>query len=308
MDFFCKNDSYWNKIESATENIIPTALKPEAAKHRMTDGDPESLIKQWGTYDFKFKFQPQGGPIETQMSNSKVGRGVGSSNHLQRSLFQASILNAEAEEPNNPGFKVPIKCTWYRNKGALQEQIHEISSNVYQLSAKDLGCIIRVEATPLDPDFTGKAIGEFGPVSLDVSARQHLEHILGAGGSQFSVSVIMNDGGSSFEVKEECQDAILYINSNVLKISLKEEMKRDNRQKMGQMSNPRGSKLRPDRSQTEPDVNNTISFKYTVDYPKIELHPFDTKKFSIFYNDHANDGRGGGNGSGIDYFSVNLNQ
>ena len=116
---------------------------------------------------------------------------------------------------------MPIKCTWYRNKGALSEQIHEISSNVYQLSAKDLGCIIRVEATPLDPDFSGKALGEFGPVQLDVSARQHLEQILGAGGSQFSVSVIMNDGGSSFEVKEECQDAILYINSNVLKISLK---------------------------------------------------------------------------------------
>ena len=42
--------------------------------------------------------------------------------------------------------------------------ISEISSNVYQLSAKDLGCIIRVEAVPLDPDFQGKAFGEFGPV------------------------------------------------------------------------------------------------------------------------------------------------
>ena len=31
--------------------------------------------------------------------------------------------------------------------------------------------------------------------------------------------------------------------------------------------------------------NNTMSFKYTVDYPKIELNPFDTKKFSILYND-----------------------
>ena len=30
---------------------------------------------------------------------------------------------------------------------------------------------------------------------------------------------------------------------------------------------------------------NTISFKYTIDYPKIELHPFDTKKFSLLYND-----------------------
>ena len=75
------------------------------------------------------------------------------------------------------------------------------------------------------------------------------------------------------------------------------------------MSNPRGSKLRGERGPQDPDVNNTISFKYTVDYPKIELHPFDTKKFSILYNDHASDGSGraGGNGSGIDLFSVNLN-
>lgn len=56
MDFFCKNDSYWNKLETATEKMIPQALKPEVSGHRMTDGDPESLIKQWGTYDFKFKF------------------------------------------------------------------------------------------------------------------------------------------------------------------------------------------------------------------------------------------------------------
>ena len=73
-------------------------------------------------------------------------------------------MNAEAEEPNNLGFKVPIKCTWYRSKGSTTYEIPEISSNVYQLSAKDLGCNIRVEAEPLDPDFHGKAVGEFGPV------------------------------------------------------------------------------------------------------------------------------------------------
>ena len=31
----------------------------------------------------------------------------------------------------------------------------------------------------------------------------------------------MNDGGSSFEMKDESQEATLYINSNVLKIQLK---------------------------------------------------------------------------------------
>jgi hypothetical protein len=42
---------------------------------------------------------------------------------------------------------------------------------VYQLSAKDLGSIIRVEAEALDPDFKGTAFAEFGPVQLDVVAR-----------------------------------------------------------------------------------------------------------------------------------------
>jgi len=67
--------------------------------------------------------------------------------------------------------------------------------------------------------------------------------------------------------------------------------------------------MRGGQSEPDPNMNNTISFKYTVDYPKIELHPFDTKKFSILYNDHASDGSGraDGQGSGIDYFSVNLN-
>jgi len=28
-----------------------------------------------------------------------------------------------------------------------------------------------------------------------------------------------------------------------------------------------------------------ISLKYTIDYPRVELHPFDTKKFKLFYAD-----------------------
>ena len=48
-----------------------------------------------------------------------------------------------------------------------------------------------------------------------------------------------------------------------------------------------------------------MSFKYTVDYPKIELNPFDTKKFSILYND-TSDPDSSGQVSAIDQFSVNL--
>lgn len=122
-------------------------------------------------------------------------------------------------------------------------------------------------------------------------ARQHLDQILGTGGNQFSVSVIMNDGGSSFDVKEECHDATLYINQHVLKISLKNHF--DDRYRQGQ------------QQKNEPQVSNTMSFKYTVDYPKIELNPFDTKKFSILYNDTSDPDSG--QVSAIDQFSVDLN-
>ena len=56
MDFFCKNDAYWNKLETATDKMVPLALKKDAARLRMDDAEAENLIKQWGEYDFKFKF------------------------------------------------------------------------------------------------------------------------------------------------------------------------------------------------------------------------------------------------------------
>ena len=67
----------------------------------------------------------------------------------------------------------------------------------------DLGCIIKVRAEPLDPDYTGIAYGQFGPVQLDASARQHVEQIIGAGGSQFPITVLSNDSGSGSEFHEE---------------------------------------------------------------------------------------------------------
>ena len=39
------------------------------------------------------------------------------------------------------------------------------------------------------------------------------------------------------------------------------------------------------------DAGDVISLKYTIDYPRIELHPFDTRKFSIFFADTKIAGR-----------------
>ena len=32
-----------------------------------------------------------------------------------------------------------------------------------------------------------------------------------------------------------------------------------------------------------------LSFKYTIDYPKLDLHPFDTSRFKLTYSDDRND-------------------
>jgi hypothetical protein len=34
-----------------------------------------------------------------------------------------------------------------------------------------------------------------------------------------------------------------------------------------------------------------ISLKYTIDYPKIELHPYDTSRFKIYYSDDKVDAK-----------------
>ena len=40
-----------------------------------------------------------------------------------------------------------------------------------------------------------------------------------------------------------------------------------------------------------PAHDNALSFKYTIDYPRIELHPFDTHKFKMFYSDDKIDAK-----------------
>jgi hypothetical protein len=92
-----------------------------------------------------------------------------------------------AEATNKDEIPLPISCQWSRIKGERLYQIPEIHSNVYQLSAEDIGCVVRVMTTPIEPESesgaSGIAYGEFGPIELDPSARQTLEQVLGTGGS-----------------------------------------------------------------------------------------------------------------------------
>ena len=128
---------------------------------------------------------------------------------------------------------------------------------MYQLSAEDLGCKIRVEVTPVDADaYHGTACGEFGPIALDPAARQTLEYVLGTGGSQFPVTVLQSRG----EEEEEAADANLCVNAHVIKVCFA-------------------------------GGAEAIALKYTIDYPRLELHALDTQRFKIFYTEEKVDAK-----------------
>ena len=107
-------------------------------------------------------------------------------------FFLEGILYADAK--NSDGIPLAIKCEWFRVRGDRTYPIPQISSNVYQLSAEDVGCQIQVQARPIDTEeetgSEGLAFGQFGPIELDPQAKQTLESVLGTGGSQFPVSIV----------------------------------------------------------------------------------------------------------------------
>lgn len=141
-----------NKYQNLSSNS-QTPSKAPLTKHETLNlsNQKQSNIRIWGDYNYVFRFNTQG-----------------------ESLYQTSILYADAESTTSTQrLPIPIRCKWFRIKnGDRSYAISEVSSNVYQLSAEDIGCKIRVEATPIDEDeYQGKAFGEFGPIELDPSAR-----------------------------------------------------------------------------------------------------------------------------------------
>lgn len=137
--------------------------------------------------------------------------------------------------------------------------------------------------TPIEPESesgaSGIAYGEFGPIELDPSARQTLEQVLGTGGSQFPVTILMKDqlnltDESDINETEEI-DGKIYVNSHVIKICFQ-----DIKALHTHLINNSGASR-----------DEVLSLKYTIDYPRVELHPFDTRKFKIFYADHKMDAK-----------------
>ena len=99
----------------------------------------EEKTKTWGDHTFNFSFRTHG-----------------------ESMYQTSVLYAEAKtnQDGENALPIPILCKWFRVRGDRTYQIESISSNIYQLNAEDIGCLIKVEAKPVNAeDGEGTAFG-----------------------------------------------------------------------------------------------------------------------------------------------------
>ena len=83
---------------------------------------------------------------------------------------------------------------------------------------------------------------------------------MGTGGSQYPVIVSLNNKSKGSE-DSETLDAKLYISQQLIKVCF------SNASSMG--------------SSFGSDV---LTLKYTIDYPRVEMHPFDTTRFLIYYD------------------------
>lgn len=90
--------------------------------------------------------------------------------------------------------------------------------------------------------------------------------MLGTGGSQFPVSVVMGESRKLDEDEVSSMEATMFVSATVIKICFRESF--------GGTAN-----------------SDAIILKYTIDYPRIELHPFDTQRFKLFYSDDKIDAK-----------------
>lgn len=127
---------------------------------------------------------------------------------------------------------------------------------MYQISSGDLGAWIEVTVTPVDcgEEYTGTAEAKYGPVSLSLKLRQHLEYALAAGGSTFTLYLAPE---SVDMVQSRCEVRLQ---------ATREEL-------ILQVFDEKGRL----------DEGQSVRTGYTIDYPSISLHPFDTKRFHLTF-------------------------
>mmetsp|Transcript_16840 Transcript_16840/g.39643 ORF Transcript_16840/g.39643 Transcript_16840/m.39643 type:complete len:650 (-) Transcript_16840:49-1998(-) len=168
--------------------------------------------------------------------------------------FQTGVLVASAEASPG-GLPVPLRCRWKRKIGDLPVEIPGVTSNMYQISADDVGTDISVEAQPADVDdgHHGTVIGEIGPFELDPATRRSLDNALGLGGSRFAVMQSKLPGEAPGGAR---QDLAIQVSSEGVRVT----------------SVGAGYQGRDSRE---------VYAEYSSEYPKVIIHPLDTTKFRL---------------------------
>jgi len=172
-------------------------------------------------------------------------------------FFQTGVLVASAERTSG-GLPVPLRCKWKRRIKDIPVEIPGVTSNMYQISADDVGTDICVEAQPADADdgLFGVAVGEIGPFELDPATRRSLDNALGVGGSKFTVTQSKSPGDTT---PSNRQDLMIHVTAESVKVV-------------------------PVQGGAE-KTNREISVEYSADYPKVIIHPLDTSKFQLLMSE-----------------------
>mmetsp|Transcript_14345 Transcript_14345/g.25223 ORF Transcript_14345/g.25223 Transcript_14345/m.25223 type:complete len:661 (-) Transcript_14345:73-2055(-) len=207
---------------------------PKRLLSRSDESEDYLLGNVSGDYNYHFTFKLEGGGV-----------------------FQTGVLVASAE--NAPGgLPVPLKCKWRRRVGDMRVEIPSVTSNMYQISADDVGTDIQVEAIPADADdgHLGSAFGEIGPFELDPSTRRSLDNALGSGASRFVVAQSKLPGDRDNSRSE----MVIHVSAESVKV----------------VPMQGGSEVK----------SREVASEYSPDYPKVIIHPLDTCKFQLIM-DHA---------------------
>lgn len=198
-------------------------------------------MRYWGDNDFKFSLQTQ--------TNYE---------------YLASNLVAEAFDQSH--VHIAIQCNWTRVKDKRSYKENLIKGNTYPLSADDIGCIIRVEAKPLEEGYIGTAYAEFGPVTVEPATKKSLEYILGSGSSQFPVTIMYPGDRNKLPEDREIDEGTLIVYVDKIKLIKK----------------PGGVNIK--RKSSSSSTNKEIfDLKYTIDCPKVHVSQVDSQMLHIDY-------------------------
>jgi len=138
----------------------------------------------WGKFNYSFDIRLEGDyviavggtPIEAAGASRVGGTGGG---------------GGGGGDGGHDMYPLPLKCVWRRRLGSTAV-VMDVTSNVYQLSADDMGACIQVEAQPADADdreFHGTAVGEIGPFDIPTSTKTAILNAVGRGGTVMPIII-----------------------------------------------------------------------------------------------------------------------